>query len=99
MTWLSRRTFLRLLAGASAFPLISSCNHSSEGVRQFDIPGQIVNPRIPGHLVRTRHTLENLPPPKKPIYDVIIVGGGVSGLSAAWKLQKAGVEKLGIREK
>ena len=32
------------------------------------------------------------------MYDLIIVGGGVSGLSAAWKLQKAGVDKLLVLE-
>lgn len=89
---LSRRRFLRLfLAGGSA-SLFSRCQPAP--IRP--IPGSIVNPAIPGHLLRQQHAA--FPPPQGPRYDVAIIGGGLSGLCAAWKLQQAGVERLLLLE-
>jgi hypothetical protein len=39
-----------------------------------------------------------LPAPDGPLYDCVIIGGGVAGLVAAWKLQKAGFTQVLVIE-
>jgi phytoene dehydrogenase-like protein len=39
-----------------------------------------------------------LPEPGGPLYDCVIIGGGISGLVAAWKLQKAGFTQILVVE-
>jgi monoamine oxidase len=91
---LSRRKFLGLLAAGSGLSLLNACRSASVPPT-FAIPGRIVNPSpIAGHLLRSSYSWQDFPPPSGPLYDAVIVGGGVSGLSAAWKLKKSGVERL-----
>ena len=94
---LSRRAFLRALAGGIALGCGSAGDRPN---RTFGIPGEIANAHSAqrGHLLRSRHAPEDFPAAAGPVLDVAIVGGGVSGLAAAWKLKAAGVDRLCLFE-
>ena len=51
-----------------------------------------------GHLLREPHPRDRFPETEAHTYDVAIVGGGVSGLCAAWKLKKAGLDDFILLE-
>jgi hypothetical protein len=82
---MDRRSFIRtagaagLAAGASALGF----------ARWQEIPSTVLYPgRAEGHYLRDRHAV---PPPSQLIEtDVAILGSGVAGLSAAWKLAREG---------
>jgi len=79
---LSRRSFL--LAGAASM-LTGACSK----VNLLEVTPQISYPGMhEGHLLRDHSTLP--PPSGEIVTDVVILGSGVAGLSAAWKLSKAG---------
>lgn len=77
-----------LLSGG-AFSLLRQGASSS-------IPGSIVGASSGvGHLLRGASLPE---PARSEKYDVVIVGGGIAGLSAAWKLQKQGIRNIALLE-
>jgi hypothetical protein len=83
---ISRRSFL-LAAGASA--LTASCTklQMQELKPQLNYPGM-----LEGHLLRDKAAL---PPPSGEITtDTVIIGSGVAGLSAAWRLSKSGYKQF-----
>ncbi|MBL8968723.1 MAG: NAD(P)/FAD-dependent oxidoreductase, partial [Spirochaetaceae bacterium] len=41
----------------------------------------------------------DLPAPESHLYDCLVVGGGVSGLTAAWKLRKLGIKDVLVLER
>ncbi|MEW6751286.1 MAG: FAD-dependent oxidoreductase [Candidatus Latescibacterota bacterium] len=93
---MGRRPFLRLLACGSALPLLA-CRDGAGPV--WDIPGRIVNPGTPrGHLLRQRRSPGSFLPPEEPLFDAVVIGGGISGLCAAWKLERAGVQRFVLLE-
>jgi len=51
-----------------------------------------------GHLLREPRSRDRFPEPEAHTYDVAIVGGGVSGLCAAWKLGRAGLDDFVVLE-
>ena len=61
------------------------------------IAGSFVNDSFQmGHLLRAR---ASFPPPKRvERFPVVIVGGGIAGLSAAWRLHKSGFENFVLLE-
>jgi len=85
---LSRRKFLQ--AGSAA--LIGLSVKADRA-----ITGGFVNDSSQlGHLLRDRAAF---PAPKKvEKHAVVIVGGGMAGLSAAWRLQKRGFRDFGLLE-
>ena len=91
MTQLSRRRFLSLLAGGGAMAW-GGCR--SEPALQPTVSGSIVNSGPPrGHMMRQitgwsdfRHEL--------PPCELAVVGGGISGLAAAWKLRRSGIDRM-----
>ena len=90
---------MRLLAAGSGVPFLPSCQSNAVPPADLDIPGRIVNSSpVPAHLLRAEHTWENFPTPQGPFYDVVIVGGGLSGLCAAWKLRKCGIDRILLLE-
>ena len=93
MRQISRRRFLKLGLLGSTLPFLPRCSPpSSKPPATFDIPGRIIGePGGIGHLVRQPPGDELFPPPTDRRYAVIIVGGGVSGVSAGWKLVRSGV--------
>ena len=97
MSLLTRRAFLRALAGGVALGCGSGGDRPN---RDFGIPGEIANAGSAqrGHLLRSRHVPEDFPAAAEPVLDAAIVGGGVSGLVAAWKLKAAGVDRLRLFE-
>ena len=91
MKALSRRQFLGALAAAGSWAAWSGC--ASDPPRR-PIPGRIVNGGPPrGHLLRDVHSWADFAAAERAC-DVAIVGGGISGLAAAWKLRQSGVERI-----
>lgn len=62
------------------------------------MPGGMANTPIPGHQLRQVRSRAQFPRPAGPALEVAVVGGGVAGLSAAWRLRRAGVERLLLLE-
>ncbi len=82
---LTRRDVLATFLGATVAE--SACRHKDA---RLDIPGSLVDTFLKtGHLLRTGPlpTASTIVP-----IDVAIVGAGVAGLSAAWRLQNAGLQ-------
>lgn len=89
---LSRRRFLGLLAAGSSGAAWAGCRSEPGSARP--IPGRIVNAGRPqGHLLRRASSWADFTAELPPC-DVAIVGGGVSGLAAAWKLRRSGVGRI-----
>ena len=95
MTDLTRRSFLRLLLAGSALPF-----NCARRERVFRVSGRIANPSSPahGHLLRSAATRAASVAPASAWLDVVVVGGGVSGLSACWKLKRSGVQRIQLLE-
>lgn len=89
---MNRRTFLLTSAGAAA----GAAYIWHRGGAEPPITGSLVGPSVDvGHLLRNG----GIPEPKdERRVPVLIVGGGISGLSAGWKLQKAGLTDFEILE-
>ena len=87
-----RRLFLKYCLYGLGMPFLSRCSTPSPKPLTFDIPGEIVGePSGIGHLVRRPLTETLIPPPTSKRHSAIIIGGGVSGVSAGWKLARSGV--------
>jgi len=87
---MKRRSFLAATAAAAALPL--ACRRKPE----FAFPGELVGPDLPmGHWLRGGTFAD--PEHFEPI-SVLVVGGGVAGLSAAWRLVGAGVDDFRVLE-
>jgi phytoene dehydrogenase-like protein len=85
---LRRRDFLA--ATAAALPL--GCRRKPE----FPFEGELVGPDLPlGHWVRGGLFPE---PERYEAVSVLVVGGGVAGLSAAWRLAGAGLDDFRVLE-
>lgn len=85
---LGRRKFLRV--GSAALVGLSLKSEQK-------IAGSFVNDSFQtGHLLRAR---ASFPPPKRTEkFPVVIVGGGIAGLSAAWRLHKRGYNDFVLLE-
>ena len=100
MSPLTRRSFLRFLLAGSTVPIAAlRCSRGPGPTGRFDIPGEIANPGAAsaGHLLRSPLRPEHFTPSGPPL-DAVVIGGGVSGLSACWKLRRAGVQSLCLVE-
>lgn len=85
---LGRRKFLRVGSAALVGLSLKSAQK---------IAGSFVNDSFQtGHLLRAR---ASFPPPKRTEkFPVVIVGGGIAGLSAAWRLRKRGYNDFVLLE-
>ena len=73
-------------------PFLPRCSSPTPKPSTFDIPGEVVGePSEVGHLVRQPLSEALIPPPMEKRHTAIIIGGGVSGVSAGWKLARSGV--------
>ena len=106
MGQLSRRSFLRTslraYTGLASLPFVggmASCDRQSTP-RSFQIPGDFVNPTSAsrGHLLRDRLDPSDFEPAEAEEWDAIVLGGGMSGLAAMWKLKQAGVTRILLLE-
>lgn len=81
---------------ASAFPKSAAISYSTqnEGENIFDKTYSFSQ----CHKI-WRGELNELPQPENHLYQCIIIGGGISGLVAAWKLYRLGVSDIVILEK
>jgi len=72
----------------------------SDSIDVSSIGGSFANPNpVLGHALRTASLdLSRYPQSNEDPYDAIVVGGGVSGLAAMWKLKKAGIERVLLLE-
>lgn len=87
---MNRRVFLGLSACAGLSSLLPSCKTGRK------IPGEIIGASAGiGHLLRDQQFNDVAASEKK---QVVIVGGGISGLSAAYHLKKNGVTDLVLFE-
>ncbi|MCC2971886.1 FAD/NAD(P)-binding protein [Massilia sp. IC2-476] len=86
---MDRRSFLMTAAGAGAAGLATAAGF----YRWQEVAPSVHHPgRAEGHYLRDRG---QLPPPSQMIEtDVVILGSGIAGLSAAWKLGKLGHENF-----
>ena len=73
-------------------PFLPRCSSSAPKPSTFDIPGEVIGePSGIGHLARQPLTETLIPPPTSKRHAALIIGGGVSGVSAGWKLARSGV--------
>ena len=93
-----RRRFLQLLAAGGAISFVGDRGLHAESSR-YEIAGGFANPDPAiAHMVRGEAGEPHFPPSREPLFDVAIVGGGISGLCAAWKLRRSGVERIVLLE-
>lgn len=87
---LTRRQCLRLL-GAGGLGLAAGCTPPSS--RAY--PAAFVDPDpARGHALRRPRVWDEFAAAAEAPYDAIVIGGGVAGVSACWKLRRAGVQRL-----
>ncbi len=91
---LNRRDLIAALLGAPALALLGCDARAKRLPPTGDLLGQSVEI---GHRLRDGLTLE-VPADRWVDVEVAIVGGGMSGLSAAWQLQRSGVEDFVVLE-
>ena len=90
---MNRREVLQHCLGAAALATVGC--HRRERVRP--LPGELVGEAVEfGHLLRDRRPPP--PPTEWQEVDVLIVGAGVAGLSAARRLHRAGIQRLQVVE-
>ena len=88
---LNRRELLSVLLGSQVAAL-SGCARKT-----LPPAGELLAPNFAvGHQIRDAHQWPAAKSKQK--VDTLIVGGGMAGLSAAWRLQKAGVEDFVVLE-
>jgi hypothetical protein len=82
---MDRRSFIRTVGTAG----LAAAGSAAGFARWQEIPSTVLTPgRAEGHFMRDRRAL---PPPSQVIdTDVAILGSGIAGLSAAWKLAREG---------
>lgn len=89
---LSRREILTAFLGAQ-FASVAGCSRHA-----LPPKGELLSPNFDlGHRIRDRQ----LPPPSQDNIETVqvaIVGGGIAGLSAAWRLQQIGIEDFRVLE-
>ena len=89
----SRRGSLRLMAAAAAAAL-APLGCAPRRTKAPAPPGAFVDADLlAGHRMRQVQDWDTFPAASEE-FDAIVVGGGVAGLSACWKLRQAGVERL-----
>ncbi len=94
---LSRRTALKAAAAGSLGSLLG-CGEATRASARRDIPGGFVDDGVEsGHRFRDG-SLGGGAPAKNERCRVLIIGGGVAGLSAAWRLARQGVTDIAIVE-
>ena len=92
MSRLSRRRFLGLLAAGGGAMAWGGCR--PEPAPQPTVPGHIVNAGPPrGHMMRQVTGWSDFGRELPPC-ELAVVGGGISGLAAAWKLRRSGIDRL-----
>ena len=94
---MNRRRFLGHVAAAAALPLVG-CRSGGLQARMMEaIPGRILGASSDqGHLLRTQPPTFKQGERRKVA--VAIVGAGIAGLSAAWKLTRSGLDDCRIFE-
>lgn len=110
-TCLTRRDFVTAGAGTLIAALVSASFEPHSFLRRLwlspqnigrklapNIQGQIVGANSKaGHLLRQRNTAGSFPSPTEQLEtEILIVGGGISGLTAAWHLNKVGMKNFMI---
>jgi hypothetical protein len=98
MTQASGNSFTRreVLAAFLGIPVALAACHSNVAPKFPE--GEIIGASdVFGHKIRDELRIEPSPERWESI-EVLIVGGGIAGLSAAWQLQKAGFEKFLLLE-
>ena len=104
MSSLSRRRFLQLsaLGGGSLWPLACQVSSPPRTPQSFQIPGTFADSSLAerGHLLRQEGLRQrsSFPAAADGVWDVVVVGGGISGLAACWKLRKCGIERILLLE-
>ena len=87
-----RRLFLEYCLFGLGMPFLPRCSSPTPKPSTFDIPGEVIGELSGiGHLVRQPLAETLIPPPTNKRHSVIIIGGGVSGVSAGWKLARSGI--------
>lgn len=85
---LTRRELLKVFLGTTLY----GCKHNEPELPE----GTLLDPSLElGHRIRDGLQLD---PRDRKTVDVVIVGGGVAGLSAAWTLKRAGFENFLLLE-
>ena len=99
---LNRRELITAILGASAATLVGCDGRDLSSLNAND-PGRLLSPNFAvGHQIRDRKWSESIHEanrggrPEKT--SVLIVGGGIAGLSAAWQLSRRGIDDFVMLE-